>query len=321
MLQLGTLYYNVQEYQRKHQSDLRDKMRSISEEIANRLDYKNEITPKLHSWLLHELHKLSNIFETDINIYAVNGELLATSRPEIYDKGIISTQMNTVAYHELFNNYLVNYFQPEEIGNLSYLSAYEPIINDKGDYLGFLNLPYFTKEDSLNQEISTFIVAFINLYVFLFLASVFAAVLLANQITRPLSLIRDKLKGIQLGKKSEQINYAAEDEIGSLVKEYNKKVDELSESAELLAKTERELAWREMAKQIAHEIKNPLTPMKLHIQHLQRAKGRGKEYNDYIERVTATLIEQIDNLSNIATEIFKFCQNTHAQKPGLCIGS
>ena len=284
-------------------------MRSISEEIANRLANYEEVTPDLHAWLLRELHKLSNIFATDINIYNFDGELLATSRPEIFNKGIISTRMNTVAYYQLLENYVASYFQPEHIGGLSYLSAYEPIMNNKGDYMGFLNLPYFTKEDSLDQEISTFIVAFINLYVLLFLASVIVAVLVSSQITRPLSLIRDKLRGIQLGKKSEQINYSGEDEIGALVKEYNKKVDELAESAELLAKSEREMAWREMAKQIAHEIKNPLTPMKLHVQYLQRAKDEGMHISDtQFEKVTKTLIEQIDNLSDIATEFSNFAK-------------
>jgi nitrogen fixation/metabolism regulation signal transduction histidine kinase len=85
-------------------------------------------------------------------------------------------------------------------------------------------------------------------------------------------------------------------------------VDELAVSAEMLARSERESAWREMAKQIAHEIKNPLTPMKLNIQHLQRFKGKGEEYEKYIERVTSTLIEQIDNLSNIATEFSNFAK-------------
>ncbi|MDO9614372.1 MAG: HAMP domain-containing sensor histidine kinase, partial [Bacteroidota bacterium] len=170
-------------------------------------------------------------------------------------------------------------------------------------------LPYFTREDELKQGISTFVVAFINLYLILFLASVIVAVILSNKITLPLSLIREKLKGIQLGKKNEQINYEAGDEIGALVKEYNRKVDELAESAELLAKSERELAWREMAKQVAHEIKNPLTPMKLNIQYLQRAKAEGREhYDDFFERVTKNLIEQIDTLSGIATEFSNFAQ-------------
>jgi signal transduction histidine kinase len=305
----GTIYFNIREYRARHQVDLQEKIKSISEEIKNRLISVNTITPELQQWLFIELYKLSNIFRTDINIYNVNGELLATSRPEIFDKGITSERMNSKAFYELSERYKLNYFQPEKIGNLSYLSAYEPIINNKGDYLGYINLPYFTREDDLKQGISTFIVAFINLYLILFLASVIVAVFLSNRITQPLSLIREKLKGIQLGKKSEQIHYQAEDEIGALVREYNHKVDELAESAELLARSERESAWREMAKQIAHEIKNPLTPMKLNIQYLQRAKEEGKEhYDDFFDRVTRNLIEQIDTLSGIATEFSNFAQ-------------
>jgi signal transduction histidine kinase len=305
----GTIYYNIQEYRSRHQYDLQEKMKSISEEIKNRLLTVNSITPELQEWLFRELYKLSNIFRTDINIYGINGELLATSRPEIFAKGVISEQMNAVAFYELSERYQLNYFQPEKIGGLSYLSAYEPIINNSGDYLGYLNLPYFTREDDLKQSISTFIVAFINLYLILFLASVIVAVVLSDKITQPLSLIREKLRGIQLGKKNEQINYQGEDEIGALVREYNHKVDELAESAEMLARSERESAWREMAKQIAHEIKNPLTPMKLNIQYLQRAKEEGNEhYDDFFERVTKNLIEQIDTLSGIATEFSNFAQ-------------
>lgn len=305
----GTIYYNIQEYRSRHQTDLQEKIKSISEEIKNRLVYVNSINPELQQWLFSELNKLSNVFRTDINIYDVNGELLATSRPEIFDKGITSDRINSKAFYELSERFQLKYFQPEKIGTLSYLSAYEPIINNRGDYLGYLNLPYFTREDDLKQGISTFIVAFINLYLILFLASVIIAVFLSNKITQPLSLIREKLRGIQLGKKNEHINYQAEDEIGALVKEYNHKVDDLMESAELLARSERESAWREMAKQIAHEIKNPLTPMKLNIQYLQRAKEEGKEhYDDFFRRVTKNLIEQIDTLSGIATEFSNFAQ-------------
>jgi signal transduction histidine kinase len=305
----GTIYYNIQEYRTRHQVDLQEKIKSISEEIKNRLVFVNSINPDLQQWLYNELNKLSNIFRTDINIYDINGELLSTSRPEIFDKGITSNRMNSKAFYELSERFQLKYFQPEKIGTLSYLSAYEPIINNKGNYLGYLNLPYFTREDDLKQGISTFIVAFINLYLILFLASVIIAIILSDKITQPLSLIREKLKGIQLGKKNEYINYQAEDEIGALVKEYNHKVDDLVESAELLARSERESAWREMAKQIAHEIKNPLTPMKLNIQYLQRAKEEGNEhYDDFFKRVTKNLIEQIDTLSRIATEFSNFAQ-------------
>ena len=304
----ATIWYNVREYKEKHQNDLNEKMISIAEEIDMRLEDVEEISPGLMDWLQRELAKLSNIFRTDINIYGTDGMLMASSRSEIYNRGLVSRRINAQAYYEILENFQINYFQPEQIGKLSYLSAYKPIINNRGNYLGVINLPYFIKQDRYSQELSTIIVAFINLYVFLLLASIIVAIFIANQITRPLVLIQENLQKMELGKRNEPIYYSRNDEIGSLVKEYNKKVDELAVSAELLARSERESAWREMAKQIAHEIKNPLTPMKLNIQHLQRAKGEGKEYNEYIERVTNTLIEQIENLSNIATEFSNFAK-------------
>jgi signal transduction histidine kinase len=316
----GTIWYNVKEYKEKHQNDLNEKMISIAEEIDMRLEDVDVISYDLADWLQRELSKLSNIFRTDINIYGTNGNLVASSRPEVFERGLVSDRINARAYHEILNNFQISYFQPEQIGEMSYLSAYKPIINNRGGYLGVINLPYFIKQDKYSQELSTIIVAFINLYVLLLLASVIVAIFIANQITHPLVLIQENLKKMQLGKRNEPIFYKRNDEIGSLVKEYNKKVEELAVSAELLARSERESAWREMAKQIAHEIKNPLTPMKLNIQHLQRAKGEGKEYNEYIERVTSTLIEQIENLSNIATEFSNFAKIPNARNQVFKLG-
>ncbi len=314
LVALATIFYNIDEYKSKHRDDLNEKMNSISQEINMRLEDKSELTPDLIDWLYSELGKLSNIFRTDINIYDTGGNLLASSRVEIFQLGLVSPRMNSQAYYEIFQNFQYdNFFQPENIGDLSYLSVYKPIMNNSGHPLGAINLPYFITQDKYSQEISTFIVAFINLYVFLLLVSIIIAVFIANQITRPLEVIQHNLQKMELGKRNAPIFYKRNDEIGSLVKEYNKKVEELAVSAELLARSERESAWREMAKQVAHEIKNPLTPMKLNIQHLQRARGKGKEYNEYIERVTATLIEQIDNLSNIATEFSIFAQIPNAR--------
>jgi len=305
---LVTILYNVKQFKTKHSNDLDEKMKSIAEEVDMRLTNQRSITKETALMLQDELSKLSNIFRTDINIYGTNGRLIASSRGEIFDKELVSPRINSRAYYEVFYNFKINYFQPENIGSLSYLSAYRPLINDWNEYLGFINLPYFIKQDSYSQEISTYIVAFINLYVLLFLASIIAAVFIANQITRPLVVIQENLQKMQLGKRSEPILYNRQDEIGSLVEEYNKKVDELAISAELLARSERESAWREMAKQIAHEIKNPLTPMKLNIQYLQRFKGKDEDYNKHLDRVTNILIEQIDNLSNIATEFSNFAK-------------
>jgi len=316
-----TIYYNINANYENHQEDLNGKMESISEEINIRLQNIDDFTPEVCNWVEDELNDLSNIFITDINIYGNDGAIRSSSRPEIISDGLLSSYMNAKAFYELKNNRRISYMQPEKIGKLNFLSVYKPIINKKGKYIGFLNLPYFSKGDQIKQQITNTIVAFINLYMILFFISVIVAILLAKRITQPLTMIREKLKNMGLNKKNELIIYKGENEIGALVKEYNHKVNELAESADLLARSERETAWREMAKQIAHEIKNPLTPMKLDIQYLQRTKKENNpHYDEFFNRVTVTLIEQIDTLSNIATEFSNFAKTPTAKSKVFNIG-
>jgi nitrogen fixation/metabolism regulation signal transduction histidine kinase len=132
------------------------------------------------------------------------------------------------------------------------------------------------------------------------------ALLITNRITQSFSVISEKMKALKLGR-NEEIKWNRNDEIGDLVKEYNKMVKQLDESAQLLAKSEREGAWREMARQVAHEIKNPLTPMKLSIQYLQKAvDSNAPNVKEMTGNVAATLVEQIDHLSKIAGEFSQF---------------
>ncbi|TKG94700.1 sensor histidine kinase [Puteibacter caeruleilacunae] len=305
----GSIYYNLEAFKIRHENELSERIQSVLRELETQLSIEDELGVEYRTFLNFELSRLSEVFWTDINLYDMNGTLLATSRPEIFQKGLTTRKMNARAFQELAYNRKMKFIHPEQIGDLSYLSAYVPLVNDQDKYLGYINLPYFIRQDTLKQEVSTFIVAYFNIYVFLILASILVAVFIANQITRPLGLLRDKLKSIQLDKKNEPIPYVGDDEIGSLVREYNKKVEELAESASLLAKSERESAWREMAKQVAHEIKNPLTPMKLNIQLLQRAKeDNHPNYDRNFDRVTKLLIEQIDNLSAIATAFSNFAK-------------
>ena len=316
-----TIYYNIKSNCEDNQEDLNAKMGSISEEINIRLQNINGFTPDVCDWVENELNDLSNIFITDINIYGNDGTLRSSSRPEIVSDGLLSYYMNATAFYELKNNRMVSYMQPEKIGELNFLSVYKPIINKNGIYIGFLNLPYFSKGDQIKQQITNTIVATINLYMLLFFLSVIVAILLAKKITQPLTMIREKLKNMGLNKENELIIYKGENEIGALVKEYNHKVNELAESADLLARSERETAWREMAKQIAHEIKNPLTPMKLDIQYLQRAKKENNpHYDEFFNRVTVILIEQIDTLSKIATEFSTFAKTPTAKSKVFNIG-
>ncbi|MBK7874072.1 MAG: hypothetical protein IPJ74_27205 [Saprospiraceae bacterium] len=167
------------------------------------------------------------------------------------------------------------------------------------------------------KHISNFIDWLVKSYAFLLLAIGVLAIAIANSITRPIVRIGEKLKILQLGK-NEPILWRSQDEIGELIAEYNRMIAKLEDSTEQLKQSERERAWREMAKQVAHEIKNPLTPMKLSIQYLQHtAKSNPQEVDAMMQRVANTLIEQIDGLARIATEFSNFAQMSKPQNETL----
>ncbi len=251
--------------------------------------------------------RISEIHAADINLYDLEGNLRESSFALPYNKGIVSMKMDPQAYYHLSHLKEIQYFKQEKIGRLNYLSNYIPVIDENGNEYAYLNIPYFTSETKLKQEIANFLVAIINLNAFIFLIAGIVAFFITNRITRSFSFISDKMKEVNLGKMNEAIAWNRNDEIGELVKEYNKMVGKLDESAAALAKSEREGAWREMARQVAHEIKNPLTPMKLSLQYLQKAiRSNASNVNELSISVAQTLVEQIDHLSQISGEFSQF---------------
>ena len=146
-------------------------------------------------------------------------------------------------------------------------------------------------------------------YLLIMLISVMLAFALSRTITRPLTILFDKLMNLKIGRRNAHLDYNKKDEIGQLVERYNEMVDELDESAERLARSEREGAWRTMARQIAHEINNPLTPMKLSIQQMQRLKKSGDpRFDSFFDHSTDMLTQQIDSLSRIASSFSSFAK-------------
>jgi two-component system nitrogen regulation sensor histidine kinase NtrY len=262
------------------------------------------------------IDEVADIHNVDVNVYDLNGDLQVSSETEVYSTGILSTKMHPEAYYHLNRMRQVQYVQEETMSSLNYLSIYAAVRNEDGSIYAYLNIPYFLSQVDLNQEISNFLVTIINLNAFIFLISGTIALFITNKITRSFSVIGDKMKAITLGKNNEEIVWNRNDEIGELVKQYNKMVRQLEQSAGALAKSEREGAWREMARQVAHEIKNPLTPMKLSIQYLQKAINNNQQnVKQLTANVANTLVEQIDHLSKIAADFARFANigNTHIE--------
>jgi signal transduction histidine kinase len=262
------------------------------------------------------IDEVADIHNVDVNVYDLNGDLQVSSQPGVYKRGILSNKIHPEAYYHLHRMRQVQYVQEESLTSLRYLSIYAAVRDEKGGVYAYLNIPYFLSQIDVNQEISNFLVTIINLNAFIFLIAGVIALFITNRITRSFSIIGDKMKAIRLGSTNEEIVWSRKDEIGELVKQYNIMVQQLGRSAEALAKSEREGAWREMARQVAHEIKNPLTPMKLSIQYLQKAINNNQDnVKELTSNVANTLVEQIDHLSKIAADFARFANigNRHVE--------
>jgi signal transduction histidine kinase len=307
-------------YNEKNRDNLSEKTFSVLTEMEHKLGNAPVINDDMQSYISEILYKFSVIFYSDINLFDTKGNLIASSRPQIFDEELLSRKINTGAYYKLSVEQSLLYIQNEKIGGQEYLSAYIPFRNNEDRIIAYLNLPYFAKQTELRKEIGDFLATYINVYVLLIVMAIVVTILVSRIISRPLQLIREKLSGIGLGKSNEKIEWKKKDEIGNLVEEYNRMIDELARSAELLARSERESAWREMAKQVAHEIKNPLTPMKLSVQYLQKAwDDKAPDWENQLSRFTRTIVEQIDSLSEIASEFSDFAKMPAAkiEKTGL----
>ena len=311
---IATILFFINRYERNNKETLSRTIKNIEEEVTagiseenlqeNVFNYNFLSAASTRENLITNLAKINGL---DINLYSLSGDLQTSSLPLPYAKGIISTKMNPLAYYHLNNGKEIQYFQKEKIGSLNFMSGYIPVTDSSGKDVAYLNIPNYISQTKIKEEISNFLITIINLNAFIFLIAGIVALIITNRITNSFSFISDKMKKINLGKTNELLVWNKNDEIGALVNEYNKMLLKLDESAASLAKSERESAWQEMAKQVAHEIKNPLTPMKLSMQFLQKSIESGApNIKELGARVSATLVEQIDHLSQIAGEFSRF---------------
>lgn len=318
---LVTVFFFINRYNLNNQERLSRTIQVMANDLSSRTDIRNINLPEFRHQdstssdrLVSMVERLSELHHVDMNVYNQFGELIVSSQPLVYSKGILSSMMEPKAYYQMRINGNIQFVQQEWAGNLRYLSVYIPIKDENRHIQGFVNIPYFTSRRDLNQEISNFLVTLINLNAFIFLVAGIISVFLTNRITASLGWIGEKMRMVNLSTYNEEIKWERNDEIGELVSEYNKMVRKLEKSAADLAKSEREGAWREMARQVAHEIKNPLTPMKLSIQYLQRAmENDSPNVREMTTEVSHTLVEQIEHLAKIASEFSQFANIGNAQ--------
>ncbi len=312
---IATISFFILRYEQNNRERLSRTMEIMIKEMEKKLDNRRALDDQLAIYdsvsnddvqaLVNDVAEIHNV---DVNVYDTSGTLYITSQPLVYREGFLSKKMHPNAFYHLNRLRQVQRVQQERLATISYMSIYAPLRGkDDGIAYAYINIPYFLSQSELKQEISNFLVTIINLNAFIFLIAGVIALFITNRVTRSFLLISEKMREVSLGKTNEEIEWKRNDEIGGLVREYNKMVKKLEGSAEALAKSEREGAWREMARQVAHEIKNPLTPMKLSIQFLQKSiDNNSGNVKDLTAKVAKTLVEQIDHLSKIAFDFSQF---------------
>lgn len=259
------------------------------------------------------LKDLSYTYKTDIHVYDLYGRLIGTSQPALFKLGLLS---HRIAPRPFFseNTHLI---QEEKIGKLKYISAYSDLVNGDYSVIGYIAVPFFISQDIINAQIDSLLAILIPIYMIIMLVTILLTFFISKKISLPIITMGEKLRQVKIDQHNEKIIYYPHDEIGLLVEQYNQMVDELEQSTVMLAQQEREQAWKTMAQQVAHEIKNPLTPMKLTIQQLQRMqKVQSDNFEENFQKATQLLIEQIDNLTMIANEFSYFAKmpSTHVEE-------
>ncbi len=303
-----TFYYIKNEYLEQQNEAMREKIRKVQLAYQRQIFNIEKITTGEDAEF--KFNQFAEVNSSYLNLYDLNGNLVLTSLRRMYDYGILSKKMPPKAFIYMSLMQKSEFLNPsEKIGTFQYAAAYAPIRDAQNKTIAYIGLPYYSNEADYQAKIGLFINTLINIYALVFVLIGILAVFLANQITNPLTFIQESIRRTKLGQKNQPIIWNRQDEIGSLIKEYNKMIAALELSAAKLARSERESAWREMAKQVAHEIKNPLTPLKLGVQLLEKSwKENDPNFERKFESFNRSFIEQIDSLANIASEFSNFAK-------------
>tara|TARA_R110002050_G_scaffold41242_1_gene100029 strand:- start:16707 stop:18101 length:1395 start_codon:yes stop_codon:yes gene_type:complete len=303
---VSTIYFFKNQNNEYHLARLKRKEQAVM--LALKYFVIEHNIERVNETLDKKLDELANIHSLDFNLYNEYGRLFySTIEDETKEFLAKETIPATIVDSVITTNEPI--ILEEKMDDQNYLSTYFILRNQSTSPIAVVNIPYHKDGERSRNELSSFLSTLIQVFLFLFVGASLVAYFLSNYITKSLQSVSEGIKQTKLTNENPHIEWSGDDEIGELVSAYNRMVDELHESADMLAKSERQSAWKEMARQVAHEIKNPLTPMRLNIQHLQRSiTDNPEDIQERIDKFTKVMIEQIDTLSRIASEFSNFAK-------------
>ncbi|MGF1638533.1 MAG: ATP-binding protein, partial [Cyclobacteriaceae bacterium] len=298
----------LQSYRKETELQYLERARNLSTRISSMV--KNYQEKRIDAEQLRvQISEVAGFAELDINIFNTGGRLLVASQPLIYENELLSEHINPLALVHIaiqHDNYVV---LEENVGELTFKNTYFGIkSSETGELIGILSLPFFDFRLEYEQNVIVVLMNVMNIFTFIFLIFLFGSYFASRWLTFPLRLITQKIRRTTLAY-NEPLAWNSDDEIGLMVGEYNKMLENLEESRKALARSEKESAWHEMARQVAHEIKNPLTPMQLTLQHMRRTVADENDpKTEHRLRQIDSLLHQISTLSDIATSFSEFAK-------------
>jgi len=306
-----TIYQYGEQSKDYHEDRLERKEEQIKENIRYTLQRTTyaPTTENLDLIFKDEIYQIADVLNVNFNIYDLEGGLIKSSRPK-FENDSISMCLSAEVLNHLETSIKARYLEEKATAGDNYQASYTYITDSKFKPIGILNLPYFEDNSYNDKELREFLLRLGGVYLFMLMIAIWLAYFVSKYITRSLQTVSDKMNTTFLTKRNEKISVRnPTEEIGKLINAYNAMIDELEISAIKLAKGEREQAWREMAKQVAHEIKNPLTPMRLTVQSFERKfDANDPEIRAKVAEYSKTLIQQIDTMSSIAGAFSNFAE-------------
>ena len=251
---------------------------------------------------LRLLEEVGSNTNSDITLYSPDGMVMMSTAPAVFDQMLVDGRIDAGAYRTMMSSTSRYHIQKERIGRSRYYAMYAPVTGSDGRIIAILCSPYTDDSYDFETDAVTHSIMVLSLFIFLLLLTRFFATQVLALIFKPLEEMGTRMTGADL-ESLEHIEYDKDDEISSLVTAYNRMVDELSDNSQKLAQAERERAWSGMARQVAHEIKNPLTPMKLQIQRIMRLKAKGDpSWQEKFDEMAKVVLDHIEILTASAND-------------------
>lgn len=302
-----TIYSFRDQNQKYTEELLKRKEKEVNKAIEYELDRYSELASdeNIYDVLENVILGISDIHKTDINVFDTRGNLMLTSEP-----GSVTTRVLPQRVLDSLSRNLEYLEIPVEMEkNQTFLTTYRYITNFRNEPVAIINLPYRSDNLLFEEDMRSLLQRFGGIMLIVLVVLGFLSWWMANQITRKIQIISGKIKQTDVVIHNKPIIYKDKDEIKTLVDAYNEMLEKLNQQSNMLALTEREEAWREMAKQVAHEIKNPLTPMRMMIQnYVRKYDPKDPESEEKLKYLSDTLVTQIDTMSAIAEAFSDFAR-------------